>query len=135
MVGIPLELLTYMLFGGEFSNLPCPQYQMIGPSSVPGTLPLVDISVAVCGERIDTIMDTVTAASSQDYPCDRYRVFILDDARDQNLQERIEISNTINTEECKAKITYFPGDDRPKGYKAGNLNSWSSNDRQPCRTG
>ncbi|MCR5876551.1 UDP-forming cellulose synthase catalytic subunit [Phenylobacterium sp. J426] len=52
--------------------------ELVGP---PETWPTVDIYVPTYNESLDIVQDTVFAAMDQDYPPDRYRVYILDDGR------------------------------------------------------
>ena len=42
-------------------------------------VPTVDVFITACGEDLATIVDTVRAACSIDYPRDKFRVIILDD--------------------------------------------------------
>ena len=53
-------------------------------------VPTVDVFITCCGEPINVILDTVAAAVGQDYPCSRFRVFVLDDGRDRRLREAVE---------------------------------------------
>ena len=67
-------------------------------------------------------MDTVIAAASQDYPTHRFRIFVLDDKKDANL-ERLVRDFQLERKE-KPLITYVARP-KPRGirhyYKGGNV--------------
>ncbi|QUC17541.1 uncharacterized protein UV8b_01782 [Ustilaginoidea virens] len=83
-------------------------------------VPTVDVFVTCCGEDDDLVMDTVRGACDVDYPSDRFRVIVLDDAKSETLEAAI----------CRLAVTYpnviymsrekIPG--KPHHFKAGNLN-------------
>ncbi|KAK5636065.1 hypothetical protein RRF57_011777 [Xylaria bambusicola] len=66
---------------------PRPSYRLVG-----NVAPSVDIMIPCCGEAVDVIMDTVKATLAVDYPSDKFRVFILDDGKDDVLREAIALS-------------------------------------------
>ena len=83
--------------------------------------PPIDICITTCGEELSVIMDTVSAASTLDYPA--YRVFVLDDAKSQELEAAVKSFNQ-NRDSGQAVVTYLsrekpPG--QPHYYKSGNL--------------
>lgn len=53
--------------------------------------PSVDILITCCGEPIRIITNTIKAAAVQNYPSNRYRIFVLDDAKDPELRHAVEI--------------------------------------------
>lgn len=93
--------------------------QFVGSSA-----PMVDVLITCCGEPIDIIINTATAAASQEYPSHRYRVFILDDGHDGDLREAIRALHEMSTSRNKVSVTYLSRTVKPgiKSYfKAGNL--------------
>ncbi|XRM40849.1 hypothetical protein ABZX51_004154 [Aspergillus tubingensis] len=84
--------------------------------------PTIDICITCCGEPLDVIMDTIAGAASQDYPQDRFRVFLLDDARDTEVKKAVKRFN--NGRHGFQKVVYLARE-KPPGvphyYKAGNL--------------
>ena len=42
--------------------------------------PTVDVFITYCGESLDVLLDTVTAACVLEYPREKFRVFVLDDS-------------------------------------------------------
>lgn len=64
------------------------------------------------------MLDTVRAACNIDYPAERYRVFLSDDARSDELRTAVESLDLIGP-----KLIYTAREKPPvKDYKAGNLN-------------
>lgn len=53
-------------------------------------MPTVDVFITCCGEDLDIVLDTTRAACVSDYPRDRFRVIILDDGKDKELQTAVE---------------------------------------------
>lgn len=84
----------------------------------PEDVPTVDILITCCGEDLDVLLDTVRATCNIDYPADRYRVFLSDDARSTELRAAVESLEIIGP-----KLIYTARE-KPtvKDYKAGNLN-------------
>ncbi|KAI4161299.1 MAG: hypothetical protein LQ342_004966 [Letrouitia transgressa] len=82
------------------------------------SLPAIDVFVTCAGEDTDTIITTTEAACALDYPSDRFRVIVLDDAGSKELSKRVD---TFKQE--RSNIFYTA---RRKGadhhFKAGNLN-------------
>ncbi|KAF1990738.1 glycosyltransferase family 2 protein [Aulographum hederae CBS 113979] len=83
-------------------------------------VPTVDVFITCCGEETDLVIDTVLATCDLDYPVDRFRIIVLDDARSEELQNAI-----IRVQESHHNLYYrarekFPG--VPHHFKAGNLN-------------
>ena len=50
-------------------------------------VPTVDILLPSCGEPTDIIQDTVRAALAQDYPKDRFQVYVCDDKASDELRD------------------------------------------------
>ncbi|KAL9124747.1 MAG: hypothetical protein Q9217_005957 [Psora testacea] len=112
-----LNLIQSLLAGLHVS--PRPSYKLIGES-----VPPVDVLVTCCGEPIEVILSTVTAAAAQNYPKSKLHVFVLDDGNDKVLHEAIATCNSRSEKKSLAPITYLsrkvePG--RPSYFKAGNL--------------
>ena len=61
------------------------RYQLIG-----STAPAIDVAITCCGEPGEVIVNTLAAIVTQDYPSDRFRIFVLDDGHDKKLQEAVE---------------------------------------------
>ncbi|THW82449.1 nucleotide-diphospho-sugar transferase [Aureobasidium pullulans] len=90
-----------------------PRLRLIGQS-----VPRADVIITTCGEEIDVVMDTVRAACDLDYPADRYRVLIADDAANPDLEMQIAALAT------KTPVTLLYYARQTKGcMKAGNMNS------------
>ncbi|GKZ19771.1 hypothetical protein AbraIFM66951_010812 [Aspergillus brasiliensis] len=85
-------------------------------------VPTIDICITCCGEPLDVVMDTVAGAASQDYPRDRFRVFLLDDAGDFEVKKAVKRFN--DGRHGFQKVVYLARE-KPSGvphyYKAGNL--------------
>ncbi|KAI4848303.1 nucleotide-diphospho-sugar transferase [Aureobasidium sp. EXF-8846] len=90
-----------------------PRLRLVGP-----TVPHADVIITTCGEEIDVVMDTVRAVLDLDYPADRYRVLIADDAANPDLEIQIAALAT----RTPVTLLYYA---RPikGGMKAGNMNS------------
>ena len=84
----------------------------------PEDVPTVDVIITCCGEDIDVLLDTVRATCNIDYPADRYRVFLSDDARSADLRAAVESLDIIGPR------LIYTAREKPtvKDYKAGNLN-------------
>jgi cellulose synthase/poly-beta-1,6-N-acetylglucosamine synthase-like glycosyltransferase len=84
----------------------------------PEDVPTVDILITCCGEDLDVLLDTVRATCNIDYPAERFRVFLSDDARSAELRTAVESLDIIGP-----KLIYTARE-KPavKDYKAGNLN-------------
>ncbi|ETN43218.1 uncharacterized protein HMPREF1541_02377 [Cyphellophora europaea CBS 101466] len=83
-------------------------------------VPAVDVIITTCKEDTDTVMDTVRAAATLDWPANKLRVLISDDGPDPELKAQIE-----QLQERYPSVHYYS---RPKipgkhhGFKAGNVN-------------
>ena len=96
-----------------------PRYQLTGDSC-----PTVDVLVTCCGEPVDVIVNTVTAAAAQDYPCTRFRIFLLDDGHDERLRQAIEELNMILHKQKRTRVFYLSRQVAAGArsyFKAGNL--------------
>ncbi|KAL2890454.1 putative cellulose synthase 2 [Ceratocystis lukuohia] len=83
-------------------------------------VPFVDVFITCCGEDDDVVLDTVRAACEQDYPRDRFRVVILDDAKSASLEAGAQaLALTYPNLYYMARVK-IPG--QPHHFKAGNLN-------------
>jgi cellulose synthase/poly-beta-1,6-N-acetylglucosamine synthase-like glycosyltransferase len=92
-----------------------PKLRLIGEN-----VPTVDVFVTCCGEDVDVIMDTVRAACYLDYPLDRFRVLLLDDGKDPELEEAMAKLSVLFPNVIYVARPKFPG--VPHHFKAGNLN-------------
>ncbi len=52
-------------------------------------VPTVDVFITCCKEAVDVVLDTTRAACSIDYPQDRFRVVVLDDGKDSELEKAV----------------------------------------------
>lgn len=89
-----------------------PRMELVG-----NVAPTVDVMITCCGEPSDVVLNTIRAAVAQDYPPDQFRVYVLDDGRDSELEKGIQkIQREVGTPKLKylsRKSTLF--------FKAGNL--------------
>lgn len=83
-------------------------------------VPTVDVFVTSCGEDDAVVLDTVSAACDQDYPRDRFRVILLDDARSASLEASISYLAMTYPNVYYMAREKIPG--VPHHFKAGNLN-------------
>jgi cellulose synthase/poly-beta-1,6-N-acetylglucosamine synthase-like glycosyltransferase len=84
------------------------------------------MSISVCGEDLTTIMDTVAAAAVQQYPSEKFQVFVLDDAADDELRNAIDRFNTSHHTHRPDfhDVVYHARKKTPNQrhyYKSGNL--------------
>lgn len=110
--------VTFALFSVK-DSVPRPSYRLTGMSG-----PSVDVLITCCGESIDVIMDTVVAAAAQDYPSQRFRVFLLDDGHDEKLRDAITALNASLVGKGKTRIIYLARKTEvgiKSDFKAGNL--------------
>lgn len=92
-----------------------PKLRLIGDDC-----PNVDVFVTCCGEEDEVVIDTVHAACDQDYPMDKFRVIVLDDAKSSSLEASVrQLALTYPNLHYMAR-TKIPG--VPHHFKAGNLN-------------
>jgi len=92
-----------------------PKLRLVG-----NDVPTVDVFITCCGEDVDLVMDTTRAACDVDYPPDRFRVVVLDDANSSELRECVEALNATYPNVAYRSRPKFPG--VPHHFKAGNLN-------------
>lgn len=82
-------------------------------------VPTVDVFITCCGEDVDCVLDTTRAACAVDWPQDRFRVVVLDDGKDAELEKAIEeLSEDYPNVYYHARIK-IKG--KPHHFKAGNL--------------
>ena len=86
------------------------------------TVPSVDVFVTCAGESNDTVMDTVKAATAQDYPIVKFRVLLLDDGGDASLEHAVHHLNHELSIRQGPAVHYLarPAEQHRFG-KAGNL--------------
>jgi len=83
-------------------------------------VPTVDVLVTCCGEDEDVILNTARAACHIDYPADRFRVIVLDDARSPSLFRSVAALSDHYPNLYYRTREKHPG--VPHHFKAGNLN-------------
>lgn len=76
------------------------------------TYPTVDIMVTVVDEPLSILRQTLISCLAQEYPLDRFTVYVLDDGH------RVEAQQLAASLGCE----YVRRPDRPRHAKAGNLN-------------
>ncbi|KUJ12185.1 uncharacterized protein LY89DRAFT_738802 [Mollisia scopiformis] len=82
-------------------------------------VPTVDVFVTCCKEDVDIVLDTTRAAAAVDYPQDRFRVVVLDDGKDPELEKAIEdLSDEYPNVYYHARVKVKG---KPHHFKAGNL--------------
>ena len=94
-------------------------YRLLGQSA-----PTVDVFITSCGEPVDVVIDTVATTVAQDYPSDRFRVLVLDDGHDEELQDAVKRLGKRSAEESGPPVLYFCRKIKPgvrSYFKAGNL--------------
>ncbi len=114
---LALNTILALFCAQRVSRRPC--YQLLG-----GSAPTVDVFICSCREPIDVILDTVKAAAVQDWPSRQFRVFLLDDGRDERLREAIERLDANSSKRNGPRIVYLSRVVKRgvKSYfKAGNL--------------
>lgn len=94
-----------------------PQLRLVGED-----VPSVDVFVTCCKEEVDLIIDTVRAACEIDYPRERYRVVVLDDGGDKELETAVNML----AQSCNYQNLHYRSREKipgvPHHFKAGNLN-------------
>lgn len=98
---------------------PRPCYRLVGNSA-----PTIDVFIPCCREPNDVIIDTVAAAVAQDYPPQRFRVFLLDDGHDEKLREATERLSKKSAETNGPQVRYLSRKlevGSRSYFKAGNL--------------
>ncbi|KAF4256015.1 hypothetical protein KXW98_005436 [Aspergillus fumigatus] len=83
-------------------------------------VPTVDVFVTCCGEDDEVVLDTVRGACDQDYPRDRFRVIVLDDAKSATLEASVRQLAITHPNLIYMAREKIPG--KPHHFKAGNLN-------------
>ncbi|TVY83419.1 Cellulose synthase catalytic subunit [UDP-forming] [Lachnellula suecica] len=82
-------------------------------------VPTVDVFITCCGEDVDIVLDTARAACVVDYPQDRFRVVVLDDGKDAELEKAIDDLNAQFPNLYYHARIKIKG--KPHHFKAGNL--------------
>lgn len=90
-----------------------------------GHEPLVGVIVPTCGEPVHMVITTVRTVLDQDWPIDRLRVVVSDDAHSDDMERRVE---ELASAHPAGAVTYHRppkrGDPARRGdSKSGNLNS------------
>ncbi|CAF1383855.1 unnamed protein product [Adineta steineri] len=96
----------------------------MGNESVEEKFPLVDIIIVCCYEPSDILLDTVRSALALNYPKNKYRLWILDDGKDEFMEQYISKICVIYQRSPLVKyIRRFKEENKPHYYKAGNINN------------
>ena len=108
-------------FSGSKKTIEASRYELVGDVA-----PTVDVMIACCGEDPQLIMDTVVAAAAQDYPADRYRVFVLDDAKSPELENQVAVFKDQKSKRDLPSLIYVAREKRAgvrHYFKGGNLHN------------
>ena len=96
-----------------------PSYEIQGSET-----PSVDVMVTCCGEPIHIVINTIKAVAAQNYPPDRYRIFILDDGEDAELCDAVETLK-LRAKGLNGPSINYLSRNKEKGakshFKSGNL--------------
>ena len=115
---ISFDVLFSWFFGVQVPGV-IPRYHISGTD-----VPSVDVVVTCCGEDPLIIINTAAAIVTQDYPANRLRVFILDDAGDDQLRDLVNEFRRKYSTKGLPSLSYLA---RKKTvgsrhyYKSGNL--------------
>ncbi|KAJ3406480.1 hypothetical protein HDV05_005970, partial [Chytridiales sp. JEL 0842] len=123
-------VIFLILQGGQVFVKPKQTSLYLTHKNSPDALPMVDILIPTCGEPLDCLKDTIKACLILDYPPQKLRIWILDDAKSSNLKQWCEDTIYLldfpkNTRRCLPQVLYrsrtkIPG--VPHHFKGGNLN-------------
>lgn len=86
--------------------------------------PSVDIMITCCGEPVRIVANTIMAAAVQKYPSARYRIFVLDDAKDSELRNAVEMLKSRVKERNGPTVNYLSRvkeEGAKSRFKSGNL--------------
>lgn len=86
--------------------------------------PSVDVVITCCGEPVEIIINTITAAARQDYPSERLRIFVLDDGHDPDLRYAVNLLKLFLEKEFGPEVIYLSRTLKPNHesyFKSGNL--------------
>ncbi|KAH7024381.1 nucleotide-diphospho-sugar transferase [Microdochium trichocladiopsis] len=84
-------------------------------------VPTVDVLFTACGEVVPMMMNTIRAACNIDYPRDRYRIIVCDDAADPVFRDAVQVLTAEYPHLYYQARTKAAG--MPHHFKAGNLQS------------
>ncbi|CAI5509456.1 unnamed protein product [Closterium sp. Naga37s-1] len=92
-----------------------------------GPFPRVAILICCCSEKIDVIQDTVKGAMNQNYPGERYSVWVLDDGGDDELKAWLQRQQQLMVlQQQQGRRLFYLRRPKKKGvphhFKAGNIN-------------
>ena len=122
LLAIPEIVTACTIIPGLCTNQaarPRPDYRLQG-----SVAPSVDIMITSCGEPADIVINTVTAAAVQDYPPDRFRVFILDDGHDAELRHAVDLLRLRLHKTAGPSVIYLSrtvASGQESWFKSGNL--------------
>ena len=116
-------MLIYAPFWAVVKPVKQPPWSM-GEQTIEEKFPLVDIFVAYCGEPCDILLDTVKSGQSLNYPKHKYRLWVLDDGKDESTEKKIkDLADQCPTSCMIQYVHRFKEQNKPHYYKAGNINS------------
>lgn len=98
---------------------PRPDYKLQGDVA-----PTIDILITSCGEPLQIVINTLTAAAVQDYPSDRFRILVLDDGHDTELRYAVNRLSLRLEKASGPAVVYLSRTVRPgqeSYFKSGNL--------------
>jgi cellulose synthase/poly-beta-1,6-N-acetylglucosamine synthase-like glycosyltransferase len=83
--------------------------------------PTVDVLIPCCKEPTDLVKETILAALWQDYPTEKFTVYVCDDGGDEELKSWVESEQAVNGTNVRyIRRVKTPG--IPHHAKAGNVN-------------
>lgn len=98
---------------------PRPDYKLQGHVA-----PTIDILITSCGEPLQIVINTLTAATVQDYPPDRFRILVLDDGHNADLRYAVNCLSQRLEKASGPAVIYLSRTVRPgqeSYFKSGNL--------------
>jgi cellulose synthase/poly-beta-1,6-N-acetylglucosamine synthase-like glycosyltransferase len=87
-------------------------------------VPTVDVCITCCGEPTDVVLNTIAAASAQNYPANKFRVFVLDDGHSLALRTSVQALGARLKQKGGPEIFYksrIVKQGEHSYFKAGNL--------------
>lgn len=87
-------------------------------------VPSVDVCITCCGEPTDVVLNTIAAAAAQNYPTNKFRVFVLDDGHSMALRTAVQALGARLRQKGGPEILYrsrIIKQGEHSYFKAGNL--------------
>lgn len=92
------------------------------PLRLLGKGPTVDVLLPCWGEELEVIADTIKACVASDYPPNRFRIFVLDDANSPQVKDLVRQIQTWASAISSVEIIYAARPKKTAWLKAANLN-------------